>query len=161
MNIKEIMVSEVASCSPQTNLHNIALMMWKHDCGAIPLVNEQNEPVGIVTDRDIAISAAMQNRPLWEIQGEEVAHGREVYCCHPEDSITEALALLERHEVRRLPVVDASNKLCGIVSMGDIISFTRAGRARKGDGEMISAEDSLGFLRHVSAHHQPTGRAAL
>ncbi|MDQ2069075.1 CBS domain-containing protein [Natronospira bacteriovora] len=161
MKVNDIMVTDVARCSPQTSLHDIARMMWERDCGAIPLVNEQDQPVGIVTDRDIAIGAALQHRPLWEIRGEEVAHGRAVHCCHPEDDIADALALLERHEVRRLPVIDPSNRLCGIVSMGDIISFTRAGRARKGDREMISAEASLDFLRHVSAHHQAGGQTAV
>lgn len=155
MNVNEIMVTEVASCSPRTSLQDIAMMMWDRDCGAIPVVDDNRWPVGIVTDRDIAMGAALQRRPLWDIRAEEVTNGREVFCCRPDDTTSDALSLMESHEVRRLPVVNESDELCGMVSMGDIVSFTRSGRARKGEREQISARESLDFLKHVSAHHQP------
>lgn len=109
--------------------------------------------MGIITDRDIAMGAALQHRLLWEIRGEEITRGRELICCHPDDSIQSALELMERHEIRRLPVINQHQQLCGMVSMGDIVSFTGKGRARKGDGDQIAADDTLDFLRHISAHH--------
>jgi CBS domain-containing protein len=150
MKVSEIMVSELASCAPQTSLHDIAMLMWNNDCGAVPLVDEDEHPVGIVTDRDIAMGAALKLRPLWEIRGDEIARERKLYCVHQDDSITYALELMEQYEVRRLPVINQFNQLCGIVSMGDIVSFARTGRTKKGQ---ISATDTLDLLKHVSGHH--------
>ncbi len=153
MKIKDIMVTEVASCSAQTSLQDIATLMWNNDCGAIPLVDAEERPIGIVTDRDIAMGAALQHRPLWELSGDNVTHGREIFCCRPDDDISDALTLMESQEIRRLPVINQFDQLCGMVSMGDIVSFTRSGRARKGEVIAISAGDTLGFLKHVSGHH--------
>ncbi len=153
MRVSEIMVREVASCAPQTSLEDIAMVMWNNDCGAVPLVDEQGHPVGIITDRDIAIRAAREHRPLWKIRGEELVQGRWLHCVHFDDSITHALELMEQRKVRRLPVINRLDELCGMVSMGDIVSFTRAARVRKGGRDQISAADTIGFIKHVSGHH--------
>ncbi|WP_166256452.1 CBS domain-containing protein [Marinobacter salicampi] len=161
MKVSEIMVTEVASCSPQTSLQDIAMLMWNNDCGAIPLVDEQEHPVGIVTDRDICMGAALRNKPLWELRGEEVTNDRELYSCGPDDSIKEALQLMEEHEVRRLPVMNQYSQLCGMLSLGDIVSFTGAGGTRKAGNTKISPNETMEFLRHVSAHHPSHKATAL
>ncbi|WP_297794964.1 CBS domain-containing protein [uncultured Marinobacter sp.] len=159
MNINQVMVSEVASCTAQTSLQDIAMLMWNNDCGAIPLVDGEEHPVGIITDRDIAMGAAMQHKPLWELRGEDISRDRELFCCRPDDSIQKALQLMEEHEVRRLPVVNQYNQLCGMVSLGDIVSFTGAGKAKKAADKQISPMETMEFLRHISAHH-PSHKAA-
>lgn len=153
MKVNEVMVTEVASCSPQTSLQDIAMLMWNNDCGAIPLVDADEHPMGIITDRDISMGAALQHKPLWEIRGEEISNHRELYCCGPEDSIQKALQLMEAREVRRLPVVNQYNQLCGMVSLGDIVSFTSTESVKKTGDEKISSADTMEFLRHISAHH--------
>ncbi|MDL0432648.1 CBS domain-containing protein [Marinobacter sp. TBZ242] len=153
MKVSEVMVTEVACCSPQTSLQDIAMLMWNNDCGAIPLVDEQEHPVGIITDRDICMGAALQHKPLWELRGEDISSHRELYCCGPDDSIKEALQLMETHEIRRLPVINQYSQLCGMVSMGDIVSFTGAESARKAGDKKISSKETMEFLRHISAHH--------
>lgn len=159
MKVNELMVTEVASCSPQTSLQDIAMMMWNNDCGAIPLVDDQEHPLGIITDRDIAMGAALQSKPLWEIRAEDIASHRELFCCGPEEDITKALELMEAHEIRRLPVVNQFNQLCGMVSMGDIVSFTGAENVAKSGDKQISSKETMEFLRHISAHH-PSHKAA-
>lgn len=161
MKIEDIMVHEPACCRAQTSLQDIAMLMWNNDCGAVPLVDEEQRPVGIVTDRDIAMGAALQHRPLWELRGEDIAQDRAPHCCHPGESIYDVLDLMEQHEVRRFPVVNKRGKLCGMISMGDIVSRTRVGRARKGQPEQIDAGETLDFLRHVSAHHSRQEPAAV
>ncbi|WP_417567806.1 CBS domain-containing protein [Marinobacter sp.] len=153
MKVNEIMVTEVASCSPQSSLQDIAMLMWNNDCGAIPLIDDEEHPVGIVTDRDIAMGAAMQHKPLWDLRGEDIANHRELHCCTPDDSIQKALQLMEAHEVRRLPVVNQYNQLCGMVSMGDIVSFTGGESAKKSGDKKISSKETIELLRHISAHH--------
>lgn len=153
VKVNEIMVTEVASCSPQTTLQDIAMLMWNNDCGAIPLVDDQEHPVAIITDRDISMGAALQHKPLWELRGEDISSDRELYCCNPDDSIQTALQLMEAHEVRRLPVVNQYNQLCGMVSLGDIVSFTVTESDKKPGGKKISSKETIEFLRHISAHH--------
>lgn len=160
MNVNELMVTEVARCSPQTSLQDIAILMWNNDCGAIPLVDDEDRPIGIVTDRDIAMGAALQRKPLWDIRGEAVANGRELFCCGPENSVRDALEMMERHEVRRLPVVNQYGQLCGMLSLGDIVSFTGAERVRKHGDKQISSKDTMELLRHISAHHHSHKAAA-
>ena len=154
MNVQDIMVAEVAYCSSQTSLQDIAMMMWNNDCGAIPIVDNEERPVGIVTDRDIAMAAALQHKPLWEINVEEVSGGRELFFCHPEDTIQEALALMEHNRIRRLLVINQFGQLCGMITMGDIVSFTQAGTASKSQQAQIQPSETLSFLKQVSGHHE-------
>ncbi|MFO7530161.1 MAG: CBS domain-containing protein [Marinobacter sp.] len=66
---------------------------------------------------------------------------------------------MEAHEVRRLPVVNQYNQLCGMVSMGDIVSFTGAETVAKTGDKKISSKETMEFLRHISVHH-PSHKAA-
>jgi len=159
MKVNDVMVKEVISCSPQTSLQDIAMLMWNNDCGAVPLVDDEEHPVGIITDRDIAMGAALQHKPLWEVHAEEVSNQRELYCCELDDNIQTALKLMETHEVRRLPVVNQYDQLCGIVTLGDIVSFTDNVNAKKTKNKKISSEETMAFMKHISAHH-PSHKAA-
>ncbi|HCW88870.1 MAG TPA: hypothetical protein DHU56_02235 [Marinobacter sp.] len=160
MKVNQVMVTEVASCSPQTSLQDIAMMMWNNDCGAIPLVDDREHPVGIITDRDIAMGAALQSKPLREIRAEDISSGRELYCCAAEEDIGEALQIMEAHKVRRLPVVNEDKQLCGMVSLGDIVSFTGAKNTAKTGKKQISPKEAIEFLKHVSGHHLSRKTAA-
>lgn len=157
MLVKDAMVGEVVSCTPGSSLQDIAISMWNNDCGCIPVVDSQEYPVGIVTDRDIAMAAALKHKPLWDITVEEVTADRKVICCESHDSLQDAVGMMEQHEVRRLPVVNQYGQLCGMLTMGDILSFTRAVRSRskKSGNSQIDAAEIMGFLKHVSAHHKP------
>lgn len=155
MLVENAMVREVASCSPESSLDQIASLMWNNDCGSVPVVDEEQHPVGIVTDRDIAMGAALMHKPLWEISAREIMGDKQIACCNTEDSIQSALALMEKNEVRRLPVVNQYGQLAGMLSMGDVVSATANSRARgkKAQGDQIDPAEVLGFLKHVSAHH--------
>src|SRR5439155_20461807 len=67
MKVREIMTPEPATCTPQTSLQDVAKLMVEHDCGAIPVVDQQGKPIGIVTDRDIVCrTVAAAKNPLQE-----------------------------------------------------------------------------------------------
>src|SRR5690606_4218677 len=91
MNVRDAMVSDVKSCPREANLEEVARMMWDNDVGAIPIVSEDNRPLGIVTDRDIAMCAMHNHRPLWEIQASEVIQSQRLCCCDENDSIQSCL----------------------------------------------------------------------
>jgi len=87
MNINEIMSTRVKTCKPDSNLEMIAGLMWTNDCGAIPVVNEQNIPVGMVTDRDIAMAAMLNHKPLWSLSAQELIRDKHLCSCQQNDPI--------------------------------------------------------------------------
>ena len=76
MYVNEAMTIDVKKCKPYSSLNDVARMMWECDCGAIPVVSDDNKPLGIITDRDIAMSAMLNHQALWEIQASTVIQGQ-------------------------------------------------------------------------------------
>jgi CBS domain-containing protein len=144
----DVMVGEVTTCKPTMTLESIALSMWDNNCGCVPVIDEADRPIGIITDRDIAISAALRYRPLWEIQASDVTNNRPLYTCKKSDGLDKALKLMQKHQVRRLPVIDKQGKLVGVISIGDIIAMTE-------EQELLpeSFAATMKMLKSVSAHH--------
>lgn len=149
MNVNEVMSTNVKSCSPDTSLDEVARLMWDNDCGAVPVVNEHNKPVGIVTDRDITMAALHNHQPLWDMKASRAIQGQHLSCCHQEDDIKGCLTKMEQNGVRRIPVTNRDGTLAGIVSMGDIVAATDTGKSRK----TLTVGPVLGMLKQVSGHH--------
>ena len=156
MNVNEVMTTPVRTCSPSTSLDAIARMMWEENCGAIPVVTDSDEPVGIVTDRDIAMAAMLNHLPLWSIPAATVIEGQSLCCCSQQEPVEHGVTKMEQNSVRRILVTDDSGALCGILSMGDAVAFTASGKAGNKES-MISSERILGMLRKVSGHHKSGG----
>lgn len=123
MYVNEAMTTSVCTCQPTTTLDKIARKMWAADCGAIPIVDEGNKPVGMVTDRDIAMAAMLNNKPLWELTASTIMQDQQVHCISQFESIESCLATMEKYRVRRLPVIADSGKLVGIVSLTDALAM--------------------------------------
>lgn len=156
MNVNEVMTSPVRTCSPSTSLDEIARTMWEQNCGSIPVVTESNKPVGIVTDRDIAMAAMLNHQPLWNIPAATVIDGQSVCCCSQQEPVEQGISKMEQSSVRRILVTDDSGALCGIMSMGDAVAFTAHGKTGN-KKSVISSEKILGMLRKVSGHHKSGG----
>jgi CBS domain-containing protein len=159
MKVRRIMTSNVAACSPDTILSAAAGLMWHYDCGVIPVIDENRKVVGVITDRDICMAAAMSNQPASQIVVSEIISG-EVFACAPEDEVSEALATMQRRQVLRLPVVDRGGTLQGILSMNDIVLRAEDGRKRAGDGisyaEVINTRKVIGQSRDFSPEEEPS-----
>lgn len=119
MNVDQIMSRRVYTCSSADSLNTAAGMMWEHDCGAVPVVSETGELVGIITDRDICMAAYTQGTALQAIPV-ATAMAHEVYSCKASDTIEVAEQLMRTHQIRRLPVVDGGKRLVGFVSLNDL-----------------------------------------
>lgn len=115
VTIGEVMSREVWSCAQGASLNDAVRLMWEHDIGAVPVVDEHNKVVGILTDRDIAIAAFFQGRPLSEIPVER-AMSADVRTAKPHDLASQAADAMARHQVRRLPVVADDGAVVGILS---------------------------------------------
>ena len=155
MNINEIMSIDVKTCLPTSNLEEVAGLMWSNDCGAIPVVNEQNIPLGIVTDRDVAMAAMLNHKPLWALTAAEVIKEQNLCSCQQNNSLQECLTMMKEEGVRRVLVTNADDTLAGIVSIGDVVAFTGSSTSRgKKQPAQIKHEPVLSMLKHVSGHHK-------
>src|SRR5688572_25572175 len=146
MKIKDIMTTEVRTCTPDTNLAAAAALMLDGDCGILPVV-DQGKLVGIVTDRDMYIALATRNRLASQIIVGDVAR-KHVWTCGPDDDVQTALERMKEHRVRRLPVEGFGGTVMGIVSMNDIVL---AAGARK----PIRNEAVVETFQEICAHHHP------
>jgi CBS domain-containing protein len=122
MMVEEIMSTDVQTCRPDDSLQSVAQVMWRHDCGAVPVVDGEWRVHGMVSDRDICMAAYEQGRRLSHIRVWS-ACTRPVHACRPTDSIEAAERLMRAARVRRLPVVDRQGRLIGIVALGDLARY--------------------------------------
>src|SRR5687768_8135055 len=105
MLVKEIMTDNPACCTAETNLQDVAKMMLDNDCGAIPVVEDNNHkrPIGVVTDRDITIrTVAVGENPL--TMSAKSVMTKNVFTVTPETSVEDCVNLMEENQVRRIPV---------------------------------------------------------
>ena len=120
MKVQDIMVKDVKTCHPDTNLAEATQIMWANDVGCLPVINGQSEVVGMITDRDIAIALGTRNRAPSELTVFEVKpNPQELYTCGAADDIRDALKTMRAQGVRRLPVVNGGS-LKGFLTLDDI-----------------------------------------
>jgi CBS domain-containing protein len=121
MKVENLMTRHVASCAPGDTLEYAASLMWQHDCGCLPVtsMNGTARPCGMITDRDICMSALFKGNALRELRVED-AMARDLQTCQPTDSLAEVERKMKNARIRRLPVVDEAGSLVGIISMADL-----------------------------------------
>lgn len=152
MKIRDIMTPEPRTCTPETTLAAAAGLMWDTDCGILPVV-ENGALVGVVTDRDICIALATRNARAAAMKVGEVA-GRTVWTCGPDEDPHAALAVMEKHRVRRLPVVDVGGNLVGVISMNDLVLAA-------GPNASVRSHEVVDTLKAICAHHLPAPRVVV
>ncbi|TML95879.1 MAG: CBS domain-containing protein [Actinobacteria bacterium] len=116
-SVRDVMTPGVRTVSPSQSLAEAAAVMKGEDVGSVPVV-EDDRLAGIVTDRDIVIRAVAERRDPQTVKVDEVA-SRQLVTVEPEQDLDEALALMARHQVRRLPVVEAG-RLVGMLAQADV-----------------------------------------
>ena len=131
MKVSEIMANIVHSVGWEDSLTTIARIMKEHDIGCVT-VGTEDKLDGIVTDRDIVCRGLAIGAPLDCMTAADVMTPEPV-TCRVDDTVNQAAFIMEKHQVRRLPVMDDSNRLAGIVSLGDISRHSR----RQLAGELI------------------------
>jgi CBS domain-containing protein len=119
MKVKEVFRSAVKSVTPMSSLDAVGRIMWESDSGAVPVINAGGKVVGVLTDRDLAMSMAAKNRGASQILVREITSG-ELFSCTPEDDVAEAIKKMRTNRVRRLPVIDAEGQLLGMLSLKDL-----------------------------------------
>ncbi len=118
MKIREIMTPDAQCVRPDETLVDAALLMRQLDVGVLPVCDD-DELVGMLTDRDIAIRAVADARhPATTMVREVMSDG--TITVFEDQEVDEAVQIMEQHQIRRAPVLSRENKLVGILSLGDI-----------------------------------------
>jgi CBS domain-containing protein len=123
-NISEIMSSDVAWATPDTSLVDIAKKMVSADCGEIPVVqgSDQRRILGVITDRDIVCRTIGMGKNPMDCYARDIMTQR-VITGTVDMSIQDAMDLMTKNQVRRLPIVDKNQFLCGMISQADLVGF--------------------------------------
>ena len=117
MQLRELMTPAVITAQADTELLEVARLMRDRGVGSVVVCDPGGGPAAMVTDRDLAVRARAEERPLDEPVGEHAT--RPLVTGVPEMELEEAAALMVRHRIRRLPVVEGG-ELVGIVTLDDI-----------------------------------------
>jgi CBS domain-containing protein len=129
--VREVMTPRPHCATPDTPLSQVAEIMARDEVGAVPLVLD-DRLVGLVTDRDIVVRALAAGKDARGMPAREVASG-DVVAVSPEHDLSEALQLMARYKVRRLPVIEDGDRLVGIVAQADVALEAKG----KASGEML------------------------
>jgi CBS domain-containing protein len=118
--IGQICSKPPVTASPDTTVREAAHRMWSRKVGAVVIVNRRGKPIGVLTDRDIAVKVVAQGAdPAVVRVGTLIS--RKPTVIREEAGILDATKLLSRRGVRRLPVVSRTGQLVGIISLDDLL----------------------------------------
>ncbi len=121
MKCSEVMTDNPVCCLPDDSVSQAARVMRRERLGPLPVVNDERtrELIGIVTDRDLAIKVVAESRdPNQTTVGDVMTHA--IVVCREDDDLSSALAAMEEHEIRRVPIIDQGGRLVGIISQSDL-----------------------------------------
>ena len=121
MKCQEIMVDSPVCCLPQDSVGQAARLMRRERIGSVPVITDdiRRELIGIVSDRDLAIRVVAESRDLTRTTVFDVMTSA-VVACRDVDDVSSAVMAMAANEIRRVPVVDGSGRLVGIISQDDI-----------------------------------------
>jgi CBS domain-containing protein len=139
MKVKDAMHKGVDWVSPDTPVAELAKLMKGNDIGCIP-IGENDRLIGMVTDRDIVCKGlASNNFDAGRAKARDVMT-KGIHCCSDDDDLAKAVHHMETLKVRRLPVINKSKRMVGMISLGDI--------SQSASGDLLS-----GCVKSVAAHH--------
>lgn len=143
--IEQIMTRNPVCCNPETKLEQVAAMMVQNDCGEIPVVESQQgkKLIGVITDRDIVIRSVARGINPLELCAEDCMTSNPVSVKRDMD-IQEVIRLMEDQQIRRVPVLDDNDDVCGMVSQADIAT----GVGEKAAGEVVRNVSEPSHISH-------------
>src|SRR2546423_12248822 len=125
--------------SPETPVTELAKLMCEHDVGAIP-IGENDQLIGMVTDRDIVCKGLAQASFDASRATARDVMTEGIHCCREDDDLAKAVRHMETLKIRRLPVINRSRRMVGMISLGDV-------------GQSAPADLLTQCVKGVSAHH--------
>jgi CBS domain-containing protein len=139
------MTKDPTCCLPGDTVDQAAQLMKDEDVGSVPVVADRKTKrlLGIVTDRDLAVKVVAEARQIAGVKVEEVMT-RNPVTCYMNDDLQKATDAMEKHQVRRIPVVDDNNQIVGIIAQADIATRAHEPETTAEVVEEISKSASAG-----------------
>lgn len=122
MSVGKICTRSVVMSTPEESVYEAATLMGRHNVGTVVVVNSDFRPIGILTDRDIALRCVAAGKPAEQLRIAE-AMTTPVRAVSEGTPIEDALSVMKRLGVRRLPVTDTKGMLVGVVALDDILDL--------------------------------------
>src|SRR4030095_16872022 len=121
MKCRDVMTENPICCLPDDNVGQAARAMRRERVGSIPVVTDERnkELIGVITDRDLAFKVVGESRDAIRTRVFDVMT-RAVIACRDDDDVITALLAMEEHQIRRVPVVDYSGRVVGMISEDDV-----------------------------------------
>lgn len=116
--VREFMTTDARCITENQSLVDAARMMMDLDCGSLPICGDDGRLKGMITDRDIVLKCVAEGRNPADMMARDLATGKP-YWIDADANVDEAIDMMERHQVRRLPVI-SDHRMVGIISQGDI-----------------------------------------
>lgn len=129
LRVEDVMTHNPECCSPEDDLATVANVMWDLDVGCVPIIGDGHRVAGMITDRDIAMAAMLNGKPLHELRVENVM-AKQIVTAKLGDRLRTVQELMRKSKVRRLPVVDGEKKVVGVVSLHDLVRAAKQERRR-------------------------------
>ena len=124
MKVKEAMHKGVDWVGPDTPVVELAKLMCRQDIGAVP-IGENDRLIGMVTDRDIVCKGLAEDGFDARSAKARDVMTPGIHCCREDDDLVKAVRHMEKLQVRRLPVINKSKRMVGILSLGDIRTYLK------------------------------------
>jgi CBS domain-containing protein len=157
MSVERICVRQVDVARPDESVQTGAQRMLARKVGTLVVVDRLNQPVGIVTDRDLTVRVLAEGRdPAHTLLADVMT--REVTCVSPETSIEDALRLMRAGSFRRVPVTDHSGRLSGLVSLDDILDLLS--HEFRDIGRLLVDENPESIVREWKQSDEPSDVAS-
>jgi CBS domain-containing protein len=119
MKVSDVMTTTVHTCGACDPLSRVAGIMWHFDVGAVPVVDEAHRPVAMITDRDICMAAYTRNVAIDQLRVQS-AMSKQIIAIRPDATVEACEELMRWWQIRRVPVVDDSGRLIGLVTISDL-----------------------------------------
>jgi CBS domain-containing protein len=134
-NVRDVMTANPTTVSEKDSVRDVARIMAREDTGVVPVVDGR-KVVGLITDRDIVVRLVAEGKDPATANVNECMT-KSVRSVREDSSVGDALNLMGSAQVRRVPVVNSSDELVGILSLGDISTETNQ------DGKVGKAMESI------------------
>jgi len=150
MKVQDMMSKAVTTCAMQDTLNTVAQKMWDVDCGVLPVVDGEQRPLAVITDRDVCMAAFTTGKTLDDLRVAG-SMSKQIWTCRAQEEVNSAALRMAKHGVRRLPVVDAEGRLVGMLSLNDLAIAA----AKEPQPKLTAATgDAMRVLQAVCAHRQ-------
>lgn len=116
----ELMKSEVETFRETDSVLTVARRMREVNIGFVPICDSDGHPVGVLTDRDLALRVCAEDRRASETRAGAVMT-REIITCRETDPIDAAEQLMGRYQKSRMMIVDEDGRLVGVISLSDVV----------------------------------------